>query len=1794
MTAARSPRPSPSPWPAAPPTATRSPPPSPSTNTNDAPVLTSAALTLSEGATVVLAAADIGITDPDSTAFTTTVSGVTHGSFETLVGATWGAATSFTSAQLAAGGVAFVHDGSEIAPTFSTTPSARHRRQQRLAATVTFSNTNDAPVLTSTALTLSEGATVVLAAADIGITDPDSTAFTYTVSAHPRTAPSRPSSAPPGEPPRASPSAQLAAGEVRFVHDGSEIAPTFSLTANGTADSNTLAATVTFSNTNDARPHQRGLTLSKSATVVLAAADIGITDPDSTAFTYTVSGTSRTAPSRPSSRLATWGAATKASPQRSSPPAVRFVHDGSEIAPTFSLTANDGTADSNTLAATVTFSNTNDAPTLTAFSAPVASTNEDTQATISFADLQAQGDEADVDGTVTAFVVKAVTSGTLKIGADAGTAQDWAAGTNDVIDATHQAFWTPASNANGTLDAFTVVAQDNDGAVSATAIGTKVTVAPVADPPNALGPADLTDASDSGISKTDDLTNVATPTFSGSGAIAGATVTLLEGATVLGFTQANPSGNWQITSSTLSQGPHFISVTQTTADGTSQASAPLTVTIDTTALAPSAPDLTNVSDSGTLATDNITNVTLPTLTGSGAEAGATVTLYDDNGTTVLGSAVANAGGGWSITPTNPLGNGDHVLTVKQTDIAGNVSGASASLTVTIDTSSQAPSGLDLAAVDDTGASNTDNITSLSSGLTISGLGETGATVTLFDDVNASGTLDLGEAILATALVNGGAFSTDIALTVGTHHVAAYQTDVAGNKSAASTLDITVTSAAPAAPTGLNLLAADDKGTSNSDDITNQTTALTIRGNGQSGATVQVFEDVNTNGLFDAADALLGTTTVASNGIFSTDVALSQGTHAIRAVQTVSGSDPSSASSALVIKVDTTAPTVTSVSYGFNDGTLRAGESVTLLVAFSEVVNLSGGTPTLTLTGGGTATYAGGTGTDTLSFIYTVAAGQNTVDLAVTGFNLNGASLIDTAGNTAIVTGALTNPAGLLAVDTTNPNAPGSLDLATEDDTGPNTSDNITTQSTGLTITGVAETGATVTLFDDANNNGVLNNNEAVLATTVASGGSFSTDIALSLGTHNVRAFQTDVAGNRGAVSSALAITVTAAAPNAPTGLDLATADDTGPNTADNVTRNTSALTITGSGVTGATVQIFDDTNNNGVRNAGETLLATTTVIGGTFSADVALGAGAHNVRAIQTVAGLSSVSSDALVITVDTTAPTVTSVTYGSNDGTLKAGESVTLYVAFSEPVTVVGGVPSLTLNSGGLATYASGSGTNTLAFTYTVGANQNTADLGVTGFSLNGAGLTDFAGNAAVTAGIITNPAGTLIVDTIAPTAPGGLDLAAADDNGASSTDNITSLTTGLTISGTGQNGATVTLFDDANNNAVLDGSETVLGSKLVSGGAFSTDIALSLGTHNIRAFQTDVAGNVSPVSGPLAITIIQSGPPAPTGLNLAASDDTGVSNSDDVTSKVSALTITGSAPNASSIRLFDDANNNGLFDQGEALLGTATVNGGTFTRDISLADGLHHVRAIALDASAAAGPASAALDITIDTTAPQTLVSSASLSASKITLSGTSNEGLVAVYDNGAYSGTATVTAGSWSFTTGTLSNSVHTFTFTDIAGNANSGTSSMIYGSTGANAITGTSGNDVIYGGSGDDNINSGAGSDVMTGGPGNDHFVFRNFPSGGSLDHVTDFSSGDILDMARSVFGNGLALSGNTGTLAASHFAAGTAATAATAQFIYDAASGTLYFDPDGTGAAAKTAVVTLDNHYALKNTDIHMV
>ncbi len=86
-----------------------------------------------------------------------------------------------------------------------------------------------------------------------------------------------------------------------------------------------------------------------------------------------------------------------------------------------------------------------------------------------------------------------------------------------------------------------------------------------------------------------------------------------------------------------------------------------------------------------------------------------------------------------------------------------------------------------------------------------------------------------------------------------------------------------------------------------------------------------------------------------------------------------------------------------------------------------------GTPQLALNDGGVATYASGSGTNTLTFNYTTASGENTNDLdyaSTTALSLNGGSILDPAGNPAILTLPAIGTDGLAAqnivIETTPP------------------------------------------------------------------------------------------------------------------------------------------------------------------------------------------------------------------------------------------------------------------------------------------------------------------------------------------------------------------------------------------------------------------------------------------------------------------------------------------------------------------------------------------------------------------------------------------------------------------------------------------------------------------------------------------------------------------------------------------------------------------------------------------------------
>jgi hypothetical protein len=115
------------------------------------------------------------------------------------------------------------------------------------------------------------------------------------------------------------------------------------------------------------------------------------------------------------------------------------------------------------------------------------------------------------------------------------------------------------------------------------------------------------------------------------------------------------------------------------------------------------------------------------------------------------------------------------------------------------------------------------------------------------------------------------------------------------------------------------------------------------------------------------------------------------------------------------------PVVTEVIASPGAGVVTLGSQIILTLAMSKVVTISGGTPSLSLNDGGSATYISGSGTAALVFSYTVAAGQNTDSLAVTLVNPNGATIADAFGDSANLSlAALPQSGPLIATPTNSP------------------------------------------------------------------------------------------------------------------------------------------------------------------------------------------------------------------------------------------------------------------------------------------------------------------------------------------------------------------------------------------------------------------------------------------------------------------------------------------------------------------------------------------------------------------------------------------------------------------------------------------------------------------------------------------------------------------------------------------------------------------------------------------------------
>ncbi len=134
-----------------------------------------------------------------------------------------------------------------------------------------------------------------------------------------------------------------------------------------------------------------------------------------------------------------------------------------------------------------------------------------------------------------------------------------------------------------------------------------------------------------------------------------------------------------------------------------------------------------------------------------------------------------------------------------------------------------------------------------------------------------------------------------------------------------------------------------------------------------------------------------------------------------------GNDGGSGRVAIRYVVDSTAPTVTSVSSNSSNATYRTGDVLDIRVTFSETVTVTG-TPQLTLETGAVnrnINYSSGSGSTTLTFNYTIQTGDVTSDLdyfATTSLSLNGGTIKDAALNNATLTLASPGAANSLSAN----------------------------------------------------------------------------------------------------------------------------------------------------------------------------------------------------------------------------------------------------------------------------------------------------------------------------------------------------------------------------------------------------------------------------------------------------------------------------------------------------------------------------------------------------------------------------------------------------------------------------------------------------------------------------------------------------------------------------------------------------------------------------------------------------------
>src|SRR3954462_14621279 len=172
-----------------------------------------------------------------------------------------------------------------------------------------------------------------------------------------------------------------------------------------------------------------------------------------------------------------------------------------------------------------------------------------------------------------------------------------------------------------------------------------------------------------------------------------------------------------------------------------------------------------------------------------------------------------------------------------------------------------------------------------------------------------------------------------------------------------------------------------------------------------------------------------------------------------------------------------------------------------------------------------------------------------------------------------------------------------------------------------------------------------------------------------------------------------------------------------------------------------------------------------------------------------------------------------------------------------------------------------------------------------------------------------------------------------------------------------------------------------------------------------------------------------------------------------------------------------------------------------------------------------------------------------------------------------------------------TGTAGNDTITGTAGADSIDGSSGNDSIQAGD-GIDPVQGTPGNDTISGNAGTDWVEGDTGNDEVRGGSGQDSIAFREYGDA-NADQLTDFDAGwDNIQLDASAFTQ----IGAAGRMAAGdpRFFSAPGATGghdADDRIVYNATTGQLYYDADGSGAGAAQLIATITNHSALAPTDV---